>query len=297
MINVISTGIVGLDIALGQGGIPRGRLTEIFGPEKAGKTSLCLSIVSEVQKEGDAAAYVDIDQTLDASRASRLGIDIHKLIYARPGNALQALEITQTLTRSGELAVVVVDSVAGLLIMGAGSSVYTRGDAISRLLAQAVRKLSFITEQTGTAVLFTNELQEHAGVMYGVPTNTPGGISLKIHTSTRIEMIPCETIRSGMNIIGERVRVKVVKQKSKTPYHTTFVNIMYNGGISRLDNLFDLAVEQKYISKRGASFSYGELFLGHGRDGALTNLRSQPQLVEEIEATIRRHFPPSSVIV
>ena len=293
MIAFISTGILGLDIALGLGGIPRGRLTEIYGPEKCGKTALCQSVVSETQKSGNTAAFVDIDQTLDASRAARLGVDTHKLIYARPETALQAVEISHTLTRSGALALVVIDSVAGLLMLGGESPANARGGSSSTLFSQAVRELAVIAEDTGTAVLFTNELREHAGRMYGVPETTPGGIALKLHAAVRLEMTPREQIRSGVELIGERVQVRVVKRKSTAPFHTTFINIMYNGEVSRLDNLFDLAVELKIINKRGASLSYNEYLLGRGREAALSSLRAQPQLTEELEAAIRSQFLPS----
>jgi recombination protein RecA len=220
MNSVISTGILGLDIALGLGGIPRGRLVEIYGPEKCGKTALCLSILSEAQKSGSETAFVDVDQTLDVSRAARMGVDVQKVVYARPENALQAVEITRTLTRSGALSLVAIDSVAGLLTMGVGNPVNFKGNVTARLLSQAVRELAVIAEETGTAMIFTNELRERAGVVYGVPVTTPGGIALKLHAAVRLEMTPRELIRSGIAIVGEQIQVRVVKPKLSVPFDT-----------------------------------------------------------------------------
>ena len=292
----IPTGILGLDIALGGGGIPRGQLTEIYGPEKCGKTALCLLVVSEAQNAGGTAAFVDIDQTLDAARATRLGVDASKLIYSRPENTRQAVEITRTLTRSGALALVVIDSVAGLLTLEGDNPKNARGGSASRELSQVVREIAVLAKDTGTAVVFTNETRERVTRMYGVPETTPGGIALKLHTAVRLEMTPREQIRSGLEITGERVQVRVVKSKTTTSFHTTFINFMYNGEVSRLENLFDLAVELKIINKQGASYSCSEAFLGRGREAAYTSLREHPQLAEELEATIRRQFLPSSAI-
>jgi len=296
MATYISTGMIGLDIALGGEGIPRGQLAEIYGPEKCGKTGLCLLVVSEAQKSGGTAAFVDIDQTLDAARAARLGVDAPKLIYARPENIPQAVEITRTLTRSGALALVVVDSVAGLLTLGDESPENTRGASASRVLSQVVRELDIIAKDTGTAVVFTNQTRERTRKMFGVPETTPGGIALKLHAAVRLEMIPREQVRSGLVFIGDQVEVRVVKPNLMTPLHTTFINFMYNGEVSRLDNLFDLAVELKIINKQGTSYSCSESFLGRGHEAAVSSLREHPQLAEEIEATIRRKFLLSSAI-
>jgi len=296
MTTFIPTGVLGLDIALGGGGIPRGQLTEIYGPEKCGKTALCLLVVSEAQKTGHTAAYVDIDQTLDAGRATRLGVDAQKLIVARPENSHQAVEITRTLTRSGALTLLVIDSVAGLLTLGGESPENARGGSASRELSQIVRELAVLAEDTGTAVLFTNETREWATRMYGVPETTPGGIALKLHAAVRLEMTPGEQIRLGLEMTGERVQVRVVKPKSLASFNTTIINIMYNGEVSRLDNLFDLAVELKYIDKQGASYSCSKSYLGRGHEAAVSSLRQQPQLAEDIEAAIRRQFLPSSAI-
>jgi recombination protein RecA len=292
----IPTGVLGLDIALGGGGIPRGQLAEIYGPEKCGKTALCLLVVSEAQKSGGTAAFVDIDQTLDAARAARLGVDTQKLIYARPENTHQAVEISRTLTRSGALALLVIDSVTGLLTLGGENPKNARGGSASRELSQVVRELAVLAEDTGIAVLFTNETRERVTRMYGVPETTPGGIALKLHAAVRLEMTPREQIRSGLEMIGERVQVRVVKPKTASSFHTTFINIMYNGEVPRLDNLFDLAVELKIINKQGASYSCSEVFLGRGREAAASSLRENPRLTEELEATIRRQFLPSSAI-
>jgi recombination protein RecA len=294
----ISTGVLGLDIALGSGGIPCGHLTEIYGPEKCGKTALCLLIAAEAQKSGHKAAFVDIDQTLDAGRAARLGIDERELIYARPENARQAGEMARMLARSGALALVVIDSITGLLALGDENRMNvhldnTRRDSASRELSQIVREMAVIAKDTVTAVVFTNETRGQAAKMYGVPATTPGGIALKLHAALRLEMTPTEHVRSGLVIAGEQVRVKVVKTKSTTPFNTTFVNFMYNGEVSRLDNLFDLAVELKIITLQGSSYSCSKAFLGRGHEAAVSSLQKQPQLVEELEATIRRQFLPS----
>jgi len=292
----ISTGVLGLDIAMGGGGIPRGQLTEIYGPEKCGKTAICLLAVSEAQKSGGTAAFVDIDQTLDAARATRLGVDAQKLIYARPEDTHQAVEITRTLTRSGALALVVVDSITGLLMLGDENPENARGASASRVLSQVVRELAITAKDTGTAVVFTNQTRERARKMYGVPETTPGGIALKLHAAVRLEMTPREQVRSDLVIIGEQVEVRVVKPNFMTPLHTTFINFMYNGEVSRLNNLFDLAVELKIINKQGASYSCSESFLGRGHEAAVSSLREHPQLAEELEATIRRKFLLSSAI-
>jgi recombination protein RecA len=292
----IPTGVLGLDIALGGGGIPRGQLAEIYGPEKCGKTALCLLVISEAQKSGGTAAFVDIDQTLDAARAVHLGVDAQKLIYVRPENTHQAVEISRTLTRSGALALLVIDSVAGLLTLGGENPEKARGGSASRELSQVVRELAVLAEDTGTVVLFTNETRERATRMYGVPETTPGGIALKLHAAVRLEMTPREQIRSSLKMIGERVQVRVVKPKTALSFHATFINIMYNGEVPRLDNLFDLAVELKIINKQGASYSCSEAFLGRGREAAVSSLRENPRLAQELEATIRRQFLPSSAI-
>ncbi len=297
----ISTGVLGLDIALDLGGIPRGQLTEIYGPEKCGKTALCLLIAAEAQKSGQPVAFVDIDQTLDAGRAALLGIDDQRLIYARPENAHQAGEIACTLTRSGALALVIIDSVAGLLALGDRDSKNirmdnTRRDSASRELSQIVRELAVLAKNTGTAVVFTNETREHAAKMYGVPETTPGGIALKIHAAVRLEMTPIEPVRTAMVVTGEQVQVRVVKPKSQAPFHATIVNIMYNGEVPSVDNLFNLAVELKIINKQGSSYSCSKAFLGRGHEAAVSYLRKQPQLAEELETTIRRQFLLSSQI-
>jgi recombination protein RecA len=294
MTAVFSTGILGLDIALESGGIPHGHLTEIYGPEKCGKTALCLMITAEAQKCGGTAAFVDIDQTLDVARAVRLGVDIQKLIYVRPENAGQATDITLTLARSGALSLMVLDSVTGLLALSGETPENARGSSASRILSQVVRELDVLARDTGTAFVFTNELRERTTRLYGVPETTPGGIALKLHAATRMEMIPREAVHAGLATVGQQVQVRVVKPKSTTPFHTTIVNIMYNGEVSRLDHLFDLAVELKIINKQGSTYSCSKCFLGRGRETAVSSLRKQPQLAEEFEATIRRQFLPSS---
>jgi recombination protein RecA len=297
MNHILSTGILGLDIALGSGGIPRGRLVEIYGPEKCGKTALCLSILSEVQKWHGAVAFIDTDQTLDASRAAYMGIDVQKVMYSRPENAVQAIEITRTLAHSGAIDLVILDSVAGLLMLGAQSPPNSGAAAASRLFSQAVRELSVIAAETGTTLVFTNALKERAGVIYGVPVTTPGGIALKLHAAVRLEMTPREAFHAGMNRTGEQIQVKVVKPKSPNLFHTIIINIMYNGVVSRLDNLFDLAIALELIKQQGGSYSYGGYSLGRGRQAALASLSERPQLAEDIEKTARVKFLPSSAAI
>jgi recombination protein RecA len=297
MPDFISTGLLGLDIALGSGGLPRGHLSEIYGPEKCGKTALCLLVVSEAQKSGLSAAFVDIDQTLDAMRAARLGINPQELILARPENAQQAVEMARTLTRSGAFALVVVDSITGLLTLEREKKENTHGSPTSRILSQAVRELDVMARETGTAILFTNELRERQTKMYGVAETTPGGIALKLHAAVRLEMIPQEAMQSGQAITGERIQIRVVKSKSTAPFYSTIINIMYNTGvISRLDHLFDLAVELNIINKQGASYSSSKTFLGRGHEAAVSTLREQPRLAADLEAAIRRQFLPSSTV-
>ena len=296
MNSIFSTGILGLDIALASGGIPRGCLVEIFGPEKCGKTALCLSILSEVQKLGGQTAFIDLDQTLDPSHVERLGINSQKVIYSRPENARQATDIARTLTRTGAIDLLVFDSITCLLAMGVQIPGKSNSKAATRLLAQTVRELSALAPETGTTILFTNEWRERAGYIYGVPVTTSGGIALKLHAAIRLEMTPCDTILARPNKIGEKIRVKIVKPKSLL-FHTTIINIMYNGVVSRLDNLFDLAVEMDLINKQDGFYSYGRFSLGRGREAVITCLREHPRAAENIETDIRTKYFSSSAVL
>lgn len=289
-VEVIPTGSLSLDIALGVGGIPRGRITEIFGPESSGKTTLCLHLVAECQKMGGTAAYVDMEHALDPVYAAKLGVDIENLLVSQPDMGEQALEITETLVRSGAIDIVVVDSVAALVPRNEIEG--DMGDATmgmqARLMSQALRKLSGTINQTKTAVVFTNQLRQKIGIMFGNPETTPGGLALKFYTSIRLDIRRVQSIKVGTEIIGNRVRVRVVKNKVAAPFRTAEFDIMYNEGISKSGDILDLATELEIITKRGAFFSYGDIRLGQGRENAKEYLRQNPELSLEIEQAVRQ---------
>jgi len=286
----IPTGSLSLDIALGVGGIPRGRITEIFGPESSGKTTLCLHLVSESQKLGGTAAYIDMEHALDPAYAARLGVDINSLYISQPDTGEQALEITETLVRSGAIDIVVIDSVAALVPRAEIEG--DMGDASmgmqARLMSQALRKLSGAINQTKTAVVFTNQLRQKIGIMFGNPETTPGGLALKFYASVRLDTRRIQSIKMGAEIIGNRVRVRVVKNKVAPPFRTAEFDIMYSEGISKVGDIIDLATQLEIITKRGAFFSYGDVRLGQGRENAKEFLRQNPALSNEIEAAVRQ---------
>src|SRR5574340_625293 len=289
-VEAIPTGSLSLDIALGVGGLPRGRITEIFGPESSGKTTLCLHLVSECQKMGGTAAYVDMEHALDPVYAAKLGVDIQNLLVSQPDMGEQALEITETLVRSGAVDIVVVDSVAALVPRNEIEG--DMGDATmgmqARLMSQALRKLSGAINQTKTAVIFTNQLRQKIGVMFGNPETTPGGLALKFYASVRLDIRRVQSIKVGTEIIGNRVRVRVVKNKVAAPFRTAEFDIMYNEGISKAGDILDLATELEIITKRGAFFSYGDIRLGQGRENAKEYLRQNLELSQEIEQAVRQ---------
>lgn len=289
-VEAIPTGSLSLDIALGVGGIPRGRITEIFGPESSGKTTLCLHLVAEAQKMGGTAAYVDMEHALDPTYASRLGVNIEDLLVSQPDMGEQALEITETLVRSGAVDIVVIDSVAALVPRSEIEG--DMGDATmgmqARLMSQALRKLSGAINQTKTAVVFTNQLRQKIGVMFGNPETTPGGLALKFYTSVRLDIRRIQSIKVGAEIIGNRVRVRVVKNKVAPPFRAAEFDIMYNEGISKVGDVLDLATELEIVSKRGAFFSYGDIRLGQGRENAKEFLHQNPELCNEIEQAVRQ---------
>ncbi len=289
-VEAIPTGSLSLDIALGVGGIPRGRITEIFGPESSGKTTLCLHLVAEAQKLGGTAAYVDMEHALDPSYASRLGVNIEDLLVSQPDMGEQALEITETLVRSGAIDIIVIDSVAALVPRSEIEG--DMGDATmgmqARLMSQALRKLSGAINQTKTAVVFTNQLRQKIGVMFGNPETTPGGLALKFYTSVRLDIRRIQSIKVGAEIIGNRVRVRVVKNKVAPPFRAAEFDIMYNEGISKVGDVLDLATELEIVSKRGAFFSYGDIRLGQGRENAKEFLHQNPELSNEIEQAVRQ---------
>jgi len=289
-VEAIPTGSLSLDIALGIGGIPRGRITEIFGPESSGKTTLCLHMVAESQKLGGTAAYVDMEHALDPAYAARLGVDIENMLVSQPDTGEQALEIAETLVRSGAIDIVVIDSVAALVPRAEIEG--DMGDASmgmqARLMSQALRKLSGTISQTKTSVVFTNQLRQKIGIMFGNPETTPGGLALKFYASVRLDVRRIQSIKVGAEIIGNRVRVRVVKNKVAPPFRTAEFDIMYNEGISKVGDIIDLATALEIVTKRGAFFSYGDLRLGQGRENAKEFLRQNRELSSEIEAAVRQ---------
>jgi len=289
-VEAIPTGSLSLDIALGVGGIPRGRITEIYGPESSGKTTLCLHIVAEAQKTGGTAAYVDMEHALDPAYAHRLGVNLDSLLVSQPDTGEQALEIVETLVRSGALDVVVIDSVAALVPQAEING--DMGDASmgmqARLMSQALRKLSGAINQTKTSVIFTNQLRQKIGVMFGNPETTPGGLALKFYASVRLDIRRIQSIKVGAEIIGNRVRVRVVKNKVAAPFRTAEFDIMYNEGISKVGDIVDLATQLEIVTKRGAFFSYGDIRLGQGRENAKEFLRQNKDLATEIETAVRQ---------
>jgi recombination protein RecA len=289
MVEAIPTGALSLDLALGVGGIPRGRITEIYGPESSGKTTIAQHIVAEAQKLGGTCAFVDMEHALDPGYAARCGVDVESLLISQPDTGEQALEITETLVRSGAVDVVVIDSVAALVPRAEIEG--DMGDSPmgmqARLMSQALRKLSGVIKQTNTAVIFTNQLRQKIGVMFGNPETTTGGMALKFYASVRLDVRRIQSIKLGAEIIGNRTRVRVVKNKVAPPFRTAEFDIMYNEGISKAGDLLDLATQLDIVTKRGSFFSYGDLRLGQGRENAKDFLRQNPDLADEIEIAVR----------
>jgi len=289
LVETIPTGALSLDIALGVGGVPKGRITEIYGPESSGKTTICQHIVAEAQKLGGTCAYVDMEHALDPSYAARCGVDIDNLLISQPDTGEQALEITETLVRSGAVDLIVIDSVAALVPRAEIEG--DMGDSPmgmqARLMSQALRKLSGAIKQTNTAVVFTNQLRQKIGVMFGNPETTTGGMALKFYASVRLDVRRIQSIKLGSEIIGNRTRVRVVKNKVAPPFRTAEFDIMYNEGISKSGDLIDLATQLEIISKRGSFYSYGDIRLGQGRENAKDFLRQNRDLSDEIELAIR----------
>jgi recombination protein RecA len=289
-VDVIPTGSLSLDIALGTGGIPRGRITEIYGPESSGKTTICQHIVAEAQRNGGTCAFIDMEHALDPSYATRCGVNVENLLISQPDMGEQALEITETLVRSGAVDVVVIDSVAALVPRAEIEG--DMGDSPmgmqARLMSQALRKLSGAIKQTNTAVIFTNQLRQKIGVMFGNPETTTGGMALKFYSSVRLDVRRIQSIKLGSEIIGNRTRVRVVKNKVAPPFRTAEFDIMYNEGISKSGDILDLATELSLIDKRGSFYSYGDIRLGQGRENAKSFLRENPEMMEEIDLAIRQ---------
>jgi len=284
----ISTGAIGLDIALGIGGVPRGRVVEIFGPEASGKTTLALSIVSNVQKKGGIAAFVDAEHAIDPTYAKKLGVNLDELLISQPDTGEQALEITETLVRSNAVDVVVIDSVAALVpkaeIEGEMGDAHVGLQA--RLMSQALRKLTAAISKSKTCAIFINQIREKIGVMFGNPETTPGGRALKFYSSVRLDIRKIDIIKSQDVVIGSRVRVKVVKNKVAPPFRQAEFDIMHDEGISRSANIIDVGQEYGVIQKSGTWLTYGEHKLGQGRENTRSYLKENPKLLDEIEKKI-----------
>ena len=290
VVDAIPTGSLSLDIALGVGGLPRGRITEIYGPESSGKTTLCQHLVAEAQKLGGTAAFIDMEHALDPGYAAKVGVDIDNLLVSQPDTGEQALEIAETLVRSGAVDVVVVDSVAALVPRSELEG--DMGDSTmgmqARLMSQALRKLSGAINQTKTMVIFTNQLRQKIGVMFGNPETTTGGQALKFYATVRLDVRRIQSIKLGAEIIGNRTRVRVVKNKVAPPFRTAEFDIMYNEGISKEGDVLDLSTQLEIVQKRGAFFSYGDIRLGQGRENSKEFLRQNPEVAMEIETIIRQ---------
>ncbi len=290
---VIPTGSLSLDLALGVGGIPKGRVTEIYGAESAGKSTLAIHVMAECQRLGGIAAYIDVEHALDPVYAGNCGVDVESLLVSQPDDAEQALEITEYLVRSGAVQVVVVDSVAALVPRSEieGDMGDTHVGLQARLMSQALRKLTSAINRSNTAVVFINQLREKVGVMFGSPEVTPGGRALKFYSSVRIDLRRVEALKKGSDIVGSRVRARVVKNKVAPPFRVAEFDIMYSRGISWTGDLLELGTEQGLISKRGSFYSYGETRLGQGRENARQFLEENDVMAKEIEALIRGEKP------
>jgi recombination protein RecA len=289
-VETIPTGSLSLDIALGVGGVPRGRVVEIYGPESSGKTTLCQHIIAEAQRRGGICAFIDMEHALDPRYAAQCGVDVDNLYVSQPDTGEQALEIADALIRSGTMDVVVVDSVAALVpraeIEGEMGDAHVGLQA--RLMSQALRKLSGVIKQTNTTVIFTNQLRMKIGVMFGNPETTSGGNALKFYASVRLDIRRIQAIKAGGDVTGNRTRVKVKKNKVAPPFTECEFDIMYNEGISKTGDVLDLGVEYDIIDKRGAYFRFGETLLGQGRENAKIFLSENPDLLVELEYMIRR---------
>lgn len=291
-VDVISTSSIGIDMALGIGGVPRGRIIEIYGPESSGKTTIALHIVAEAQKAGGNAAFIDAEHALDPVYAKALGVDVDNLIVSQPDTGEQALEILEALVRSGAIDVAVVDSVAALVPRAEidGEMGDSHVGLQARLMSQALRKLAGIIKKSNTAAIFINQLREKVGVMYGNPEVTTGGRALKFYSSVRMDIRRIETLKKGTDMIGNRTRAKIVKNKMAPPFKTAEFDIMYGEGISREGDILDMAVELNIIKKAGSWFSYGEERLGQGRDKVKEYLKENPEFADAVEQKIRDHF-------
>ncbi len=288
-VDTIPTGSIALDLALGVGGVPRGRIIEIFGPESSGKTTLCQHIIAEAQKKGGVAAFIDVEHALDPGYARACGVNVDELLVSQPDTGEQALEITETLIRSGGIDAIVVDSVAALVPRAEIEG--EMGDSFvgiqARLMSQALRKLTGAVSRSNTSLIFTNQLREKIGVMFGNPETTPGGRALKFYASVRLDIRRVETIKSGQDSVGNRVRVKVVKNKVAPPFRVAEFDVMYGEGISREGGLLDVGVAMDVVDKTGAWFTYADTRLGQGREASKDFLKQNASIATEIEGKIR----------
>jgi recombination protein RecA len=288
-VEAIPTGSLSLDIALGVGGMPKGRVVEIYGPEASGKTTLCLHVIAEAQKRGGICGFVDVEHALDPGYAARIGVDVNNLYISQPDTGEQALEIAEALVRSGAMDVVVVDSVAALVPRAEieGEMGDSHVGLQARLMSQALRKLTGVIKSSGTCMVFTNQLRQKIGVMFGNPETTTGGMALKFYASVRLDVRRIESIKQGTEVVGNRTRVTVKKNKVAPPFKVAEFDIMYNEGISTAGDLIDLGVALEIVQKRGAFYSYGDLRIGQGRESAKAFVQQNPQIAAQIDAAIR----------
>ena len=288
-VDIVPTGSIALDLALGVGGVPRGQITEIFGPESSGKTTLCYHIAASAQRTGGIVAFIDAEHALDPTYARNVGVNVDELLVSQPDTGEQALEIAETLIRSNGVDVVIIDSVAALVPRAEIEG--EMGDSFvglqARLMSQALRKLTGAINRSNTALVFTNQLREKIGVMFGNPETTPGGRALKFYASIRMDIRRIETLKNGTDAIGSRTRVKVVKNKVASPFRLAEFDIMYNEGISREGGLLDVGIAAGILSKTGVWFNYGETRLGQGRENARDFLKGHPELADKIDSEIR----------
>jgi len=295
-VEVIPSGSLGLDLALGVNGYPKGRVIEIYGPESSGKTTLTLHAIAEAQKAGGIAAFIDAEHAFDRNYAEKLGVDIENLIISQPDNGEQALEIAENLIRSGAIDIVVIDSVAALTPKSEieGEMGDSKMGLHARLMSQALRKLTGTISKTHCTVFFINQLREKIGVMFGSPETTTGGNALKFYASVRLDIRRSSQIKDGENVIGNRTKVKVVKNKVAPPFKTAEFDIMYGEGVSKTGEILDLAVEFEIIKKAGSWFSYGDTKLGQGRDAVKVLIKDNPELADELEQKIKDHIKESN---
>jgi recombination protein RecA len=295
-VEVIPTGALTLDIALGVGGVPRGRVVEVYGPESSGKTTLTLHVIAEAQRRGGVAAFIDAEHALDPQYAARIGVRTEELLVSQPDTGEQALEIVEVLVRSGAVDVVVIDSVAALVPKAEidGEMGDSHVGLQARLMSQAMRKLTGAISRSNTSVIFINQLREKVGVMFGNPEVTSGGRALKFYASVRLDIRKIDTIKQGLDAVGSRVKVKVVKNKVAPPFRSAEFDILYNEGISFAGSVLDMAVDARIVEKSGAWFSYGDLRLGQGRENVRDFLKQNPDMLEEIASRVRAAALPGS---